>query len=122
MKNQKNLILEFNNCINKRDTEEISSLMNEDYVFIDSENNVEKGKQSGIVSWKGFFEHFPDYRNVFEKIIVKRDIVIVLGHSVCSNKMLNGKAIWTAKVKNDKIKEWRVYEDTLENRKKLKLS
>jgi hypothetical protein len=36
-----------------------------------------------------------------------------------NNKELDGPAIWTAKVSGDKLAEWRVYEDTTENRTQL---
>ena len=117
----KQIVIKFNECINNQDIENISKWMHKDYTFIDTGNNIEKGKEKGLRSWKGFFEHFPDYKNVFEEFLVRDDIVIIIGHSVCSEKMLDGKAIWTAKIKDNKIYEWRVYEDTKEIKKELKI-
>lgn len=113
--------LMFNECINSQDLEGLIDLMAEDHKFIDSENKVENRKQMEI-GWKEFFEAYPDYRNYFQKVISKNNLVILLGHSVCVYDPLDGPAIWTAKIENDKVAEWRIYEDTKENRKKLKIS
>jgi hypothetical protein len=64
----------------------------------------------------------PDYKNHFNRIESKEDIVSVIGVSTCSNKMVDGPALWRARVENDLISEWQILEDTEDNRKFLKLS
>jgi predicted SnoaL-like aldol condensation-catalyzing enzyme len=94
--------------------------MADDYVFIDSTNDVQKGKENLIQGWTCFFDQFPDYVNHFSALESKDDFVLVVGHSTCSHHGLNGPALWTARVKNNLIAEWRIYKSTPENRERLK--
>ena len=45
--------------------------------------------------------------------------VVVVGRSSCSDKRLDGPALWAAKESDDKLAEWRVYEHTPANRSTL---
>ncbi len=115
------IVLQFNDCINKRHLRKLVNLMTDDHIFIDKEGTQIKGKQACEKAWNAFFNLFADYKNIFESIICHDDIVIMQGQSLCSDKRLDGKAIWTAKISNNKISEWRVYNDTPELRQALKL-
>lgn len=115
------IALQFNDCIKCRDLDNLANLMTEDHIFIDKEDNQIIGKQNCIKAWSEFFNIFPDYKNIFETVAVINNVVIMQGSSRCSDKRLDGKAIWTANIKDIKIAEWRVYFDTIEIRKKLKL-
>ncbi len=110
----------YNEYINNRDLEGVISLMADNHHFIDSKNRVESKEQMKI-SWKEFFAEYPDYRNIFHTVISRGNDVILLGHSECSEPVLDGPAIWTAKVENDQIVEWRIYLDTEENRRALNI-
>ena len=117
---QKNIALQFNEAITNRDIDKLAVLMTDDHAFIDSANTEFRGKAKALQAWRGFFEAFREYKNVFDQVEAKSDTVVILGHSICpNNKELAGPAIWTAKVNGAKLAEWRVYEDTLENRKRL---
>jgi predicted SnoaL-like aldol condensation-catalyzing enzyme len=72
-----------------------------------------------LEGWAEFFDNYPDYRNVFSRVIAKDDLVIMVGHSECSEEILHGPALWTTKIREDLVAEWRVYEDTEENRELL---
>lgn len=51
------------------------------------------------------------------------DVVATVGRSVCSSyEELDGPAPWTATVRTGRIAEWRVYEDTAENRQHLAIA
>jgi ketosteroid isomerase-like protein len=116
---QKQIVLQFSDCINSRDIDGLAALITDDHRFIDSANSSWLGKESALKAWRGFFESYPDYRNVFENVNVRDGVVIIVGHSVCSDKRLDGPALWTAKVLDGKVAEWRVYDDTPENRAQL---
>jgi hypothetical protein len=58
------------------------------------------------------FAAFPDYRNIFDRLVVQAGSVVVLGRSSCSEARLDGPALWVAKVSDGKIAEWHVYDDT----------
>ncbi len=117
----KSVVLRFNECINNRDLQGISNLMTVDHIFIDSDDNVHKGKDLMVKGWKDFFTQFPDYRNHFATVESRENDVFVTGHSTCSFQPLDGPALWTAKVEDGLVAEWRVYHDTNENREKLNL-
>jgi ketosteroid isomerase-like protein len=114
-------IASFNECITRRDIDGLSNLMTEDHVFIDAANNVISGKERCLSAWRGFFAAFPDYRNVFQQLSLDGNEAIIVGYSVCSDSRLAGPALWTAKIEGAQIAEWRVYEDTPENRAILNL-
>ena len=120
-KDPKLTVLLFNECINNRDINALTSLMAEDYAFIDSSNDIQPGKEQNIKGWTDFFTLYPDYVNHFCLIESREDLVLVTGHSTCSFDPLDGPALWTARVENDRIAEWRVYLDTAENRELLEL-
>ncbi|UUU40000.1 nuclear transport factor 2 family protein [Streptomyces sp. NBC_00162] len=113
------LVVRFNDCINGRDVEGLARLMSDDHTFIDSEGGVVSGKQECLDAWRGFFESFPGYRNVFDSLTAREDVVTVVGHSVCSEPSLAGPALWTARIRNGEVAEWRVYEDTPQVREQL---
>lgn len=115
----KQIAIEFNHCINHRDIDRLEQLMTTNHTFIDSANNVESGKTNCVNVWSGFFRAFPDYKNHFRNITVNDNLVIIVGHSTCTDKILEGAAIWTAKIEDSKVAEWRVYEDTDNNRQLL---
>lgn len=110
--------LQFNNYINSLDLEGLSSLMSDDHTFIDSENDVhDGGKKEMTEGWRTFFESYPDYRNIFERVEMKDGVVIMIGYSICATEpILDGPALWSAKIRDGLVSEWRVYLDTKENR------
>ncbi|MHA2360184.1 MAG: nuclear transport factor 2 family protein [Candidatus Thorarchaeota archaeon] len=111
--------LRFNEKINTRDLTGLGELMTEDHVFIDIPGEVHKGRDMMVPGWFSFFKNYPDYRNNFTHIEVKGKLVIMVGFSECSHDPLDGSAIWTAKIRDGLIAEWRVYEDKEEVRKEL---
>ncbi|MFX1536060.1 MAG: nuclear transport factor 2 family protein [Promethearchaeota archaeon] len=108
----------YNEQINARNLAGVIALMADNHKFIDSKNRVEN-KEQMKKSWEEFFTEYPDYRNIFHTVISRDNLVIMLGNSECSEPVLDGPAIWTAKIENDQVAEWRIYLDTEENRKKL---
>jgi len=115
----KSIALEFNNLINEQDLKGLASLMTEDHSFIDTAGDIAKGKNVMLEGWVEFFDNYPDYRNVFSRVIAKDDLVIMVGHSESSEGILDGPALWTAKIRDGLVAQWRVYEDTEENRELL---
>jgi ketosteroid isomerase-like protein len=115
-------VLAFNDVINRRDLAALGGLMTEDHTLIDTGNNVLSGREDVLNAWRGFFEAFPDYRNVWTELTVKAERLIALGHSTCATESeLDGPAIWSATVRADRVSQWRVYTDTPENRTRLGL-
>lgn len=111
--------LNFNVKINQQDLDGLVELMTADHTFIDIPGEVHKGKAVMRKGWREFFKKFPDYRNIFTGVKVRNNVVVMIGYSTCSHKQLDGPSIWTAKVRDGHVSEWRVYEDSASNRRKL---
>jgi hypothetical protein len=110
------VVIQFNHCITHRDLDGLTALMSDDHVFIDSANNRVEGKAACTAAWRSFFEAFPDYRNEFERVRSLREDAVMSGRSICSDPLLDGPALWTAKVNDGLVSEWRVLADTPANR------
>ncbi len=115
--NPRALTRTFNEHINNRDLNGLAALMTDDHTFIDTAGHATCGKSKCLEAWRGFFTSFPDYRNVFDSLVVDDDCVVVVGRSSCADVRLNGPAMWVAKVNGDRLAEWRVLEDTPTNRR-----
>ena len=62
-------------------------------------------------AWRGFFDSFPDYRNVFDDVVDVGDgVVVVRGRSECSFAPLDGPAEWRAVVIDARVDVWQVSE------------
>ncbi len=116
------IVHQFNDCITQRDAARLSGFLAEDHVFVDNAGNMVSGKQDCIAAWSGFFDAFPDYYNVLDRVEDKHKFVAVAGHSICSDARLHGPALWKAVVAGEVIAEWHVLDDTEENRRLLGLA
>lgn len=115
------VVSRFNGFINARDIEGLSAMMTDDHIFIDSANRQVIGKVDCIRAWKGFFAAFPDYQNHFEHVSAHAELIVLMGRTSCSDARLDGAALWSARVRDEQVSEWRVFEDTVSNRKLLGL-
>ena len=113
------IALRFNEKINARDLTGLGQMMTEDHVFIDIPGEVTEGRSMMVSGWFDFFKAYPDYRNNFTHIEVKDRVVIMVGFSECSHEPLDGPAIWTAKIRDGLVSEWRVHDDTKTTREEL---
>jgi ketosteroid isomerase-like protein len=115
-KDPKAIVNAFNDCINNRDIEGLAALMHKEHTFIDRDGSEHGPKSEMVKGWKQFFGMFPQYRNTFDQIRAEDNRVFVLGSANWSEEEPHDPVIWTALVENGMVKEWRVYEDTPENR------
>ncbi len=75
-----------------------------------------------VNGWKEFFRNYPTYKNYFKRVESIDNLVILIGYAKWSkDSLVEDHAIWTAKIENDLVAEWCIYEDTDENRKKFSL-
>ena len=110
------IVRSFNECINQQDIEGLAILMHEDHTFLDRDGSVHGPKSEMVKGWKQFFGMFPDYRNTIDQIRVEGNRVFVLGSAFWSEEEPHDPVIWTAFIDDGLVREWRVYEDTPENR------
>ncbi len=110
------LVYAFNEGINARDIHVLESLMSDGHAFIDTAENRYDGKEIALKAWAAFFELFPDFQNHFEQLIDTEDKTVVIGRTTCTEKALEGPALWTVVYDGDRIAEWRHFRDTPEVR------
>ncbi len=103
----KSVALEFNERINKQDLKGLASLMLLG-MYLKARISCLKAGRSSLNTTLTTGTYSPP-------LITRDDIVIMVGHSECSEKMLDGPTLWTAKIRGDLVAEWRVYEDTTAN-------
>jgi ketosteroid isomerase-like protein len=115
----KQTVLRFNDCINSRDLAGLVDLLSDDHLFIDSVGREVRGIGAVKKAWEGFFSAFPDYRNEFSSLSSEGQDVVIVGHSTCSHPALHGPGIWTALVREGRVAEWRIRDDTPETRREL---
>jgi ketosteroid isomerase-like protein len=101
----------FNQAINDRDLAALAALMTDTHRFVDATGSTVEGKAACVEAWRGFFDSFPDYRNVFDHVVAEGEgVVEVNGHSVCSVAELDGPARWRAVVRDGRVDLWQVFE------------
>jgi ketosteroid isomerase-like protein len=113
--------LQFNEFINRQDIDGLSGLMTEDHTFINRRGEVDRGKEMTTCAWIGFFRLFPEYGNTFKRVQSEGNLIVLYGYATWSKGADPDNAIWTAVVEDDLVAEWRIYEDTEENRKQFNL-
>jgi ketosteroid isomerase-like protein len=117
-----NVVLDFADAISNADVDKIYSLMAEDHLFIDSQDNRVLGKENMKQAWIGYFALFPDYKIEINEILEKDSLICAIGYASGTYKNLKNKnnsnhwripAAWSAIVKDNKIKVWQVYADNI---------
>ncbi len=117
------IVLLFNECKRERDVEGMSRLMTDNHHLICYGHVDAADKESSVAAWTSFFKDYPGYLNHFTRIESRDDFVVIVGNSTCPDeKFLNKPALWSARIEDDRISEWQVYEDTTDNREKLGIS
>jgi hypothetical protein len=107
---------QFMDAINAGSIESLADLMTEEHRFVDSAGSITIGKDACLAGWRRFFVAFPDYQNFVDRIGTYDGTVVIRGGSACSSPELDGPALWAAEVVDGLIDEWRVYDDTTQNR------
>lgn len=121
MDSHESIVLRFNECIIKHDVVSLASLMTDNHSLIDRDGNCGEGKQNMTVAWEKFFKLFPDYKNTFTEIKSNGDLVIIKGYACWTEENKHDDVIWTARIENGLVAEWRIYYDNDENRKRFGL-
>jgi ketosteroid isomerase-like protein len=114
--------MEFNDCINNRDIDGLARLMAVDHTLIDRQGTITRPKEVVLGKWKEFFRMFPEYRNTFTHLESREHRVFVVGFASWSAHRFTDVALWTATIVDDRVQEWRVYDDNETNRKSLNLT
>ncbi len=115
------IVLDFIEAINRHDVDEMTDLMDENHIFINSHGKETVGKYNMEQGWKGYFEFFPDYTIEVSEIIENESVIGVFGTAAATYMNKKNKqdsnywrlpGAWKAIVKDGKIKLWQVFTDT----------
>ncbi len=69
----------FANAINRQSVEELTGLMTEDHLFIDSLGAQVQGRDQMTAGWVAYFQMVPDYTITIEETYADGDAVVMLG-------------------------------------------
>jgi ketosteroid isomerase-like protein len=114
--------LEFVDAINHAEIDKIWSLMSDDHLFIDSQENKFVGKDNMKQGWIGYFALFPDYKIEIVETLEKDTLVCMFGYASGTYKNLKDEnnsnfwkipAAWRAIIKDNKVEQWQVYADNI---------
>ncbi len=81
-----------------------------------------RGKGACLDVWRGFFAAFSNYRNDAAEWRTNGVEVAMAGSSSCSDKRLDGPALWLAVTNGTMVAEWQVLDDDKTGRKKIGLA
>ena len=115
------IALLFNECINQGNLTGLADLMSADHTFIDRNDGKSSPKEVMVKGWREFFKQFPEYKNTFTRIESTDDRMAIIGSAYWSKERPYDPVLWSARIENDLVAEWRVLEDTSENRRLLNL-
>jgi len=126
-----NAVQRFVERINAHDASGLVALMTADHVFVDSLGTrllrpaIEKG-------WEEYFAMVPDYWVRIDRTISDGETSVLLGEAggtfVPGGGMMNARnewrtpAVWVARIRDEKVWEWRIYSDNEPIREKMRLA
>ena len=110
----------FVNAINHQSVDELTRLMTEDHVFIDSGGARFEGRDRMKTGWAGYFSMVPDYTITVEETYTDGPVVVMLG-TAQGTYSVDGRlppenrwktpAAWRALIRGSLVAGWRVYAD-----------
>ena len=121
--------LRFIGEINSHSVEGLVSLMTSDHSFIDSLGS-KSSRPSIEEGWRQYFELVPDYWVKVDQAFSEGGTAVLVGRAggtlaskggaLKPEKRWEAPAVWTARVVEEKIAEWRVYCDNEPLREKMR--
>jgi ketosteroid isomerase-like protein len=113
--NAEKIALKFVECINNQDIEGLVSLMTEGFTMIAYEGKLETGRELMKEGFQGYFTDFPEYKIHISKVARSGDDIAIIGKTTGSHisPEIDAKetVIWTAKVEDNLVSEWRIFSD-----------
>jgi ketosteroid isomerase-like protein len=113
--NSEMITLSFVERINAQDADGLAKLMTDNFRFIDYEGNIYEGWEKMHKEFASYFSSYPKYKIIVEKICQSGNDVAIIGTTTGSHAPHEIEAkwtlIWTAKIENNLVAEWRIYSD-----------
>jgi hypothetical protein len=117
-------VISFIDRINRGDVEGLSVLMTDDHELVVFDEDPLCGRVANLRAWAGYAAAYPQYVIYPRAIAEPRDgSVAVLGHTSGSHLGLPDdeerklSVIWLAEVTHDRLRCWRLLEDTPDRRR-----
>jgi limonene-1,2-epoxide hydrolase len=114
----KKIVKDFLKAVNDNNIQAMESLLAETHIFIDSNENEIAGRSKVIKMWKRHFEQVDAYSVKVDKMFSKEGCVVFTGEvsgyirdDNYVDKFWSLPLAWKAKVENEKIKQWQVFEN-----------
>jgi ketosteroid isomerase-like protein len=120
-------VVRFIDCINRGDLAGLTNLMGEHHTLRVQAEEPLVGRDANAEAWSGYFAAFPNYLIYPRHIAVDGERVAVLGSTTGSHLSLPDDeelmlmVIWKATVRDGRLTEWRVIDDSVEARSELGL-
>lgn len=118
--------IQFVERINRQDLAGLLELLTEDYTFIAIDGTQDlTGREQAEEGWRGYFELCPEYMIHLGEIYETPELVALVGRTTGSHlrqprqEEFRETIIWTAKVCDGHVAQWRIWHDTPEIRGKL---
>jgi len=114
------VVVNFLDCINRHNADELAAMMTEDHLFIDSLGNAVHGRENMRTGWRNYYGFCPDYWVSHEEIFADGRRVAVFGAAGGTIQVNGGSppenkwrtpAAWLAIGEKGLLKVWRVYAD-----------
>jgi len=115
--------------INAHDVGGLLGLMTTDHVFVDS-LGLESPRPAIEEGWRQYFEMVPDYRvKIISSVEDGSNIILIgsaggtyvtKGGSAKSENEWETPAVWVARIRGEKVAEWRVYCDNEPIRQRMR--
>lgn len=117
-KEPKSIALKFVKIINDGNSEELIKLQTEDFTMVDAEGDIYRGRDD----WSGYFSSYPEYKIHVQHVLTGGNSVAIIGRTTGSQvpSKLEEKetVLWTAEIRDGLVREWRIYSDIEEVKKK----
>jgi ketosteroid isomerase-like protein len=117
-KTPKSVALKFVEVINAGDSKALIELQTEDFTLIDMAGDVFRGRDG----WQDYFSAYPKYKIHVHQVLMSGNAVAIIGKTTGSHVSPEVEehetVLWTAKIRDGLVAEWRIYSDIEEAEEK----
>lgn len=107
----KSVALRFVEAINNGDSKALIKLQTEDFILVDAEGGVFRGRSG----WEDYFADYPEYKIHIKNLLIGGNGVAIIGKTTGSqvSRQIEEKetVLWTAEIRDGLVAEWRLYTD-----------
>ncbi len=109
--NAKSVAIKFVEIINVGDSDALIKLQTEDFTLIDMAGDAYHGRDG----WQDYFSAYPKYKIHVQHVLMSGSGVAIIGKTTGSHVPPEVEeketVLWTAKIRDGLVAEWRIYSD-----------